>query len=118
MPKVMIVDDERTTVSLLTTLLEMDGFDVVVVPKGSQVLKKARKTKPDVFLIDYHLADMEGTEVIKALRADKQFAKTPIVVASGLDVEEECRRAGAAEFLIKPFDPGGLAGLFKRLICR
>ena len=51
MPKVMIVDDDRTTVSLLKTLLEMDGFDVVLVPRGSMVMEKATEEKPDVFLI-------------------------------------------------------------------
>ncbi|MCC7449761.1 MAG: response regulator [Anaerolineae bacterium] len=116
MPKVMIVDDDRTTVSLLKTLLEIDGFDVVLVPRGALVLEKAHQESPDIFLLDYHLADMDGTTVIKNLRADPQFAKTPIVVASGLNVEDEAKRAGANMFLIKPFEPGNLAGLLNKLL--
>ncbi len=116
MPKVMIVDDDRTTVSLLKTLLEMDGFDVALVPRGGMVLEKAHQEKPDIFLLDYHLADMEGTTVIKNLRADPQFVKTPIVMSSGLNVEDEAKKAGANFFLVKPFEPANLSGLLLKLI--
>jgi CheY-like chemotaxis protein len=112
----MIVDDDRTTVTLLKTLLEMDGFDVVLVPRGGMVLEKARQERPDIFLLDYHLADMEGTAVTKSLRADPQFAKTPIVMSSGMNVEDEAKRAGANLFLVKPFEPGNLAGLLSKLL--
>jgi DNA-binding response OmpR family regulator len=112
----MIVDDDRTTVTLLKTLLEMDGFDVALVARGGMVLDKAREEKPDIFMLDYHLADMEGTDVIKTLRADPQFAKTPIIMSSGLNVEDEAKRAGANMVLVKPFEPGNLAGIFNKLL--
>lgn len=116
MPKLMIVDDDRTTVSLLKTLLELDGFDVVDVPRGSMVLEKANQELPNIFMIDYHLSDMEGTTVITTLRADPKFAKTPIVMSSGLNVEDEAKKAGANMFLTKPFEPGHLAGIFNKLL--
>lgn len=112
----MIVDDDRTTVTLLKALLEMDNFRVVPVPRGSMVLDRARQEKPDVFLIDYHLSDTEGTTVVSDLRADPQFARTPIVVTSGLNVELEALKAGANLFLVKPFEPGNLAALFNNLM--
>ncbi len=116
MPKVMIVDDDRTTVSLLQTLLEMDGFDVSIVPRGSMVLDRARQNPPDVFLLDFHLADMDGTQITRQLRATPDFARTPIVIASGMNVETEARAAGANLFLVKPFEPGELAGILNGLI--
>lgn len=112
----MIVDDDRTTVTLLQTLLSLDGFEVSLVARGAEVLQQARQEKPDVFLIDYHLSDMEGVDVIRKLRADAQFATRPIVMTSGLNVETEAIKAGANLFLGKPFEPGGLAGLFNRLL--
>jgi two-component system chemotaxis response regulator CheY len=112
----MIVDDDRTTVTLLKTLLEMDGFEVSLVPRGGMVLEKARQERPDIFLLDYHLSDMEGTTVAVALRADPQFAKTPIIMSSGLNVEDEAKKAGASMFLVKPFEPSSLAGLFNKLL--
>ena len=112
----MIVDDDRTTVSLLQTLLEMDGFDVLIVPRGAMVVDRARQTHPDIFLLDYHLADMEGTQVTRNLRATPDFAHTPIVVASGLNVEDEARAAGANLFLVKPFEPSQLADILNSLL--
>ncbi len=116
MSKVMIVDDDRTTVKLLQTLLELDGFDVQVVGRGSDVLPQAQVFVPEIFLMDYHLADTDGVEIIRQLRASEQFANTPIIMTSGLDVEDEALSAGASTFLIKPFEPEELPGLFNRLI--
>lgn len=114
--KVMIVDDDRTTVKLLQTLLELDGFEVQVVGRGADVLPQAQVFMPDIFLMDYHLADADGVEIIRQLRASEQFASTPIIMTSGLDVEDEALSAGASTFLIKPFEPEELPGLFSRLI--
>jgi DNA-binding response OmpR family regulator len=112
----MIVDDDRTTAKLLQTLLELDGYDVNVVGRGADVIPLAQQTAPDLFLMDYHLSDMDGVDVIRALRALPQFALTPIVMTSGLDVETEALHAGANTFLVKPFEPDQLPALFDALI--
>jgi CheY-like chemotaxis protein len=112
----MIVDDDRTTVTLLQTLLSLDGFDVSLVARGGDVLERARCDNPDIFLIDYHLNDMDGPEVVALLRADPAFAQSPIVVASGMNVEYEARQAGASLFLLKPLEPDTLADTLKDLL--
>jgi DNA-binding response OmpR family regulator len=114
--KVMIVDDDRNTVKLLQTLLELDGFEISVAPRGMDVMPVAEQSMPDIFLMDYHLADMDGVDVIRQLRAHPTFAKTPIIMTSGLDVEDEALEAGANKFIVKPFEPGDLPGLFNSLI--
>ena len=116
MPKILIVDDDRTTTKLLQTLLEMDGFDVVIASRGEKAFDIAREANPDAMLIDYHLSDMEGVELVTRFRADEVFAKTPIVMASGLDVETEALKAGANKFLVKPLEPGSLADMFNGLL--
>lgn len=116
MPKILIVDDDRTTTNLLRTLLEMDGFEVEISARGQMALEMAHEFKPDVFLVDYHLADMEGVDLVAQLRKDPMFANAPIVMASGLDVQEEAMRAGSDRFLIKPFEPGQLSDLFLDLL--
>lgn len=116
MPRVMIVDDDRTTVTLLETLLMMDGFEVSLVGRGGDVLARARMDNPDIFLIDYHLTDMDGPEVVEALRATPEFANTPIVIASGMNVEQESLKAGASMFMLKPLEPGSLAETLKSLL--
>lgn len=116
MPRVMIVDNDHATGSLLKTLLELDGFSVMTVQRGMQALERARHTPPDVFLLDYKLDDMDGTTLARELRATTEFAGTPIVITSGMNVESEALAAGANLFLGKPFEPGQLAGLLNRLI--
>ncbi len=116
MPKVMIVDDDRTTVKLLQTLLELDGFEVVIAPRGGDVLPMAQQTYPDLFMIDYHLTDMDGVDAIRLLREQEAFAYTPIIMASGLDVQDEALEAGATTFLLKPFEPADLPTLFNNLL--
>jgi CheY-like chemotaxis protein len=112
----MIVDDDRNTVKLQQTLLELDGFVVVVAGRGADVLPVAEQAQPDIFLMDYHLADMDGVDVVRQLRQTDKFATIPIVMASGLDVEDEAIAAGVNHFMIKPFEPGDLAPLFNRLL--
>lgn len=116
MPKILIVDDDTTMVSLLETLLMLDGFDVVVAKRGGDVISKAEAERPDVMMIDYHLTDMEGVEAIEAVRAHATLSGTPIVMASGLNVEHEALKAGANRFLIKPFEPSELPKVFNELI--
>jgi DNA-binding response OmpR family regulator len=117
--KIMIVDDDHTTVKLLQTLLELDGFEVSVAPRGGDVIPLAQKVNPDVFLMDYHLSDMDGVEVLRDLRAGvagEIFVNKPIVMTSGLDVEDEVMEAGANAFLVKPFEPDDLPILFNKLV--
>lgn len=109
LPKVMIVDDDRNSTSLLKTLLEMDGFEVVVVARGLDALPKANEFVPNVFLVDYHLNDISGIDLIEQLRATSLFSNTPIIMASGRDVGKEATAAGANLFLVKPYDPDVLS---------
>lgn len=116
MAKVMIVDDDKTTTELMKMLLELDGYDVTVVSRGGDVVPQAEITKPDIILMDYHLADMHGVEIVRALRAHATLNHTPIVIASGMDVSDEVLAAGANEFIVKPFEPDSLAPIFNKFI--
>lgn len=112
----MIVDDDRLTVSLLKTLLELDNFEVVAVPDGNSAYQRALDEKPDAFLVDFHLADGAGTDFIEKIRTVAEFSRTPVVMASGLDREDEAKAAGADRFMIKPFDPEDLVIVLNQLL--
>ena len=118
MTKIMIVDDDQTTTSLLETLLELDGYAVVVVRRGADVIPKVETEMPDLIMMDYHLTDIEGVEVIRDIRKhnNAKLATIPILMASGMDVSEEAMAAGANKFIVKPFEPGELPELFTSLI--
>jgi len=116
LPKILIIDDDRTTTKLLQTLLEMDGFEVATAANGQIALDIASHEHPDLFLVDFHLTDMNGLELVSHLRSDARFAQVPIVMASGLDKESEALKAGANAFLVKPFEPDDLSALFSDLL--
>mgnify|MGYP001324480745 CR=1 FL=1 len=116
MPKVMIVDDDRTTVKLLQTLLELDGFEVQTVGRGMDAMPRALANRPDLVLMDYHLSDMEGVDIIREMRQNASLCDLPIVMTSGMDVEYDAMEAGASAFLLKPFEPDDLPLLFNRLL--
>lgn len=114
--KVMIVDDDKLTVSLLKTLLELDGFEVISVAEGVAAFQRAQDEPPDAFLVDYHLADCDGTEFVEQVRSDPQLYQLPVVMTSGLNREDEAMQAGADWFLIKPFDPSELVSVLQKLL--
>lgn len=118
MPNILIVDDDKAMTNLLKTLLEMEpeGFEVEIASSGSYAAELMADYLPDVVVIDYHLKDMKGVELIQKLRANKRTAQLPILVASGLDVEREVITAGANAFILKPFEPTDLPQLFLELM--
>jgi CheY-like chemotaxis protein len=108
MAKVMIVDDDRTTVSLLETLLEMDGFEVVTEARKDRILPGIRSSAPDLVLMDVFLAQSDGMGVLADLRSAPDLAGLRVVMTSGMDLEEQCLAAGANAFLLKPYSPDQL----------
>jgi CheY-like chemotaxis protein len=104
-PKVLIIDDDTTMVSLLKTLLEMDGFAVASAKDWDDVIETIRVEKPDLILMDYFLPEVDGIELMKEIRSAPDLAETRVVMTSGMDVSEECANVGANEFLLKPYTP-------------
>lgn len=116
MPKILIVDDDKAMTSLLKKLLEFEpeGFEVRVAATGEHALELAHNDPPHLFMVDYNLRDMNGLELIAAIR--ETFGSVPVVMASGLDVEKEALAQGADVFIIKPFEPNDLTALFVDLM--
>ena len=114
--KVMIVDDDRTMNSLLKTLLELDGFSVVLAPHGELVLPAALSEKPDAVLMDVHIADADGMDLLRQIRLHPLLARLPVIMCSGMDMEHECRKLGANAFILKPYPPEQLSSTLKKVM--
>lgn len=114
--KILIVDDDRTMTNLLKTLLELDDFEVKTVTRGGDAISQATSFQPEAFIVDFHLHDMEGVELVQQLRTLPAFANSLIIIASGMDKEAESLAAGANRFLLKPYDPDSLSKLLKEAI--
>jgi DNA-binding response OmpR family regulator len=108
MPKVLLAEDDHTMVSLLKTLLKMEGFEVVALDVNSDVPAAVQREKPDVLLMDVHLGKQSGMDIVRSIRSDPTLAGVRIVMTSGMNVKDECLRSGANHFLLKPFMPDDL----------
>ncbi len=114
MAKILIVDDDRATSTLLRTLLQIEGYEGVICPRPDEVLQVARRENPALILMDVHLADVDAIGILTALKADTMLSTIPVVMTSGMDVEERCLHAGASAFMLKPFKPTDLVNVIRQ----
>lgn len=113
MAKVLLAEDDPTMLSLLRTLLKMEGFEVLTLNGEADVPAAVEREKPDVLLMDVRLGDQNGLEILEAIRRDRELSKLRVVMTSGLNMKDECLRQGANAFLLKPFMPDDLLKLLK-----
>ncbi len=104
--KILVVDDDRMTVTLLGQLLQRTGYSRVLgITDSRQALEKCAAFDPDLILLDLIMPDVDGFTLLEALRADVSESFLPIVVLTA-DVTEEAKaralEAGATDFLVKP----------------
>ena len=104
---VVLVDDAADVRMLLQVLLELDGFAVTATADGPAGLAAVRAERPDVVLLDVQLPGMDGTEVLRQLRADPPTADLPVVLLTGSPEQDTAALLGlgATGVLRKPFDP-------------
>ena len=115
-PKILLAEDDPTMVSLLKTLLKMEGFDIVALHSDADVIQAVKNEKPDLLLLDVHLSHQSGLDILDQLRGADETRKVRVVMSSGASVKEECMRRGANGFLMKPYMPDDLIGLLKQTL--
>ena len=113
MPKVLLAEDDPTMISLLTTLLKMEKFEVVALDANADIPAAVKREQPDSLLMDVHIGKQNGLDIVKTIRSDPANSVVRIVMTSGLNVKEECLQLGANYFLLKPFMPDDLIRLLK-----
>ena len=115
---VLIVDDDRETLVLLSKHLKDHVNRVTTVNCGSKALKIVRKDSPDLILLDLMMPKLDGFQVCKALRANYLM---PIIVISALGEEKEIVRAldlGADDYLVKPYNTQELLARIRAVMRR
>lgn len=104
----IVIEDEAQIRRFLRTTLTSEGYQVFEAETGKQGLIEAATRKPDLIVLDLGLPDMDGVEVIKALRA---WSSVPIIILSARSQESDkisALDAGADDYLVKPFSAGEL----------
>ncbi len=116
---VLVVEDDPEINELVGAYVALAGFRYRGVFDGGSAIRQAAEEPPALILLDVMLPDMSGFEVCLELRGAPATRHIPIVFLSALDGEPEKNRgrnAGAAEYLVKPFDPDQLIRTIRRHI--
>jgi len=119
MTKILIIDDDIQTTTLLEMLLTERGYEATSVNDSSSSIQVAKSTNPDLILLDLMMPDPDGFKVCRKLREDAQFIFTPILIITALDDTDSkivAYGAGADNYLIKPYDFEELADTIKRML--
>lgn len=116
MPKILLAEDDFTMVSLLKTLLKMEGYEVIALSADEDVIQAVHKVTPDILLMDVHLFSQSGLDILDELRKGPATNGIRIVMSSGASVKEECMHRGANGFLMKPYMPDDLFKLLREVL--
>ncbi|UOB19895.1 response regulator transcription factor [Macrococcus armenti] len=117
--KVLVVDDEQSIVTLLQYNLEQSGFEVVTAFDGEDGLNKIFSEDPDIVVLDLMLPKMDGVEVCKAVRSEKN--QVPILMLTAKDDEFDKvlgLELGADDYMTKPFSPREVTARLKAILRR
>ena len=113
--KVLVVDDEEWMRDACGQILQAEGFEVMTAADGQTGLELARQHLPDVVLIDLKMPGMNGMAYLESVKAfDPDVAAVVITGYATLEVAVEAMKAGAYDFLSKPFKPVELRRLVRR----
>ena len=117
--RVMVVDNDRTVLELLQIRLEVAGYRSFIVRDGRQALDLAQQIRPAAMIVDAHLGESDGLEIVSAIRARCSELHFPIQVTGRGLTADDVRRAldcGAQNCLAKPFSGADAVERIGRLL--
>jgi CheY-like chemotaxis protein len=117
--RVLIVDDNELTLTLVSKILELDGYQVDIAFNGADALQIIKLRQPDLAILDVMMPDINGYELCKRLRQDPFSLKIPILIMTAEGSDQDNGRAlacGANYLLTKPFDNDVLRKLIRQMI--
>ena len=116
---VLVANDDSDILRFMEINLRLDGFEVVTARDGPDALAKAIAVRPDLVLLDVRMPGIDGYTICARIRADARLAGVPVVMVTanyGTAKVEAARRAGADDFLVKPFLPATLLDLANTMV--
>jgi putative two-component system response regulator len=104
---VLVVDDNELNRDMLSRWLERQGHNIVLAENGRQALEVLKQVEVDLMLLDIMMPEMNGYQVLEALKAENRLLHLPVIVISAvddLDSVVKCIELGAEEYVTKPFN--------------
>jgi DNA-binding response OmpR family regulator len=103
--RILVVDDDKNILRVFKRILEKEGYAVESVETGKDALKKIKKAKFNVCIVDVKLPDMDGTELLLKIPNDPKTIKIIVTGFSSDEVGKKAADYGADDFLVKPVKP-------------
>ena len=102
---ILIVDDQNDVLDLLKEIFEMEGYNVTALSYTEDIIGSINKYQPDLVMLDFLLAGINGGELCHQLKVHAVFSHIPVIMLSGYPrVLESLGNYGADAFIAKPFD--------------
>lgn len=118
--RILCIEDEAEMIELTRLVLEREGFEVLGAVGGAKGLESLKEQKPDLVLLDLMMPDMDGWEVYRQMKADKELADIPVIVvtarAQSIDKVLGLQVAKVSDYITKPFGPKELIESIKRVL--
>ena len=120
MPKVMVIDDDRAIVELMEMMLAVEGFRTTSICKSTNALDHVRQEMPDLILLDLMMPEVDGWQVLSALKSDPNLQHIPVIVVTArvdaiVDPPGDLV-SNLAGHLIKPFEVEDLVCAINRVL--
>ena len=117
---VLLVDDFETNIIVISSALKTANFNVIKTTNALEAHREALKAeKLDLMVIDYNMPDMNGAELIKKIKNEERYKKTPALILSSDNSPEKkdaAKKAGASGWIKKPFQLGKFLKIIEQFI--
>ncbi len=118
--RILIVDDESLNIDVVQGYLEMEGYRHLQSTEFAvEALSLMGEFQPDLMLLDIHMPEVNGLEILRAIRADREFSPIPVVILTATSTNEtklEALQIGATDFLSKPVHQGELLARIRNVL--
>lgn len=119
MHKILLIDDDKTMITLLSKLLQFEGFNVISFDGQEDldaIVDLVRRESPAIILIDVNLKDINGFDVLNRVHIEKGLPDTRIIMSSGMDFNSQSLSNGAHGFIQKPYMPEELVEKINQIL--
>jgi twitching motility two-component system response regulator PilH len=115
---ILLVDDSKTELHLLSDILTQKGYTVRTAETGEEAMRRLAEVKPDLILMDVVMPGTNGFQLTRAITRDPRFAGVPVIMCTSKNQETDRvwgLRQGARDYVVKPVDPNDLLAKIQAL---